>query len=95
MQVFIPYLFFLPCYSKGPGYIIIFFFSFSFLVILFLSLFSSLSLTMSGKLPEPANTENYQRIPFQFTEERKKKKIDTFYLKLNFFSHSFFKKRFS
>lgn len=24
---------------------------------------------MSGTLPEPSNTENYQRIPFQFTEE--------------------------
>lgn len=30
---------------------------------------------MAGKLPNPLNTEKYQKIPFQFTEECNKNKI--------------------
>ncbi|KAI8080496.1 hypothetical protein BDF21DRAFT_419136 [Thamnidium elegans] len=30
---------------------------------------------MSGKLPNPSNTENYQKIPFQFTEELSSKNV--------------------
>ncbi|KAG2207008.1 hypothetical protein INT47_008477 [Mucor saturninus] len=30
---------------------------------------------MSGTLPEPSNTENYQRIPFQFIEELSSKNV--------------------